>query len=118
MIKVKSIYDSASDDDAFRVLVEPVWPQNASREKTILNVWLRDLAPSAELSGQFSNGLVNWEDFIVRYHRELDRKPGFFKDLQDHDNNGGLTLLHGSRDADRNPVIALKMFLENRRDGI
>jgi uncharacterized protein YeaO (DUF488 family) len=73
---------------------------------------LRDLAPSLELSTQFSRGLVNWEDFVLWYHRELDRDRGFFKDLQDHNHNGSLTLVHGSCNADHNPAVALKMLLE------
>jgi uncharacterized protein YeaO (DUF488 family) len=112
MIKVKSIYDSASDDDAFRVLVEPVWPLKVSREKTVLNAWLRDLAPSPGLYGQYSQGLVTWDDFVVRYHGELNRHREFFRDLQVHNHDGGLTLVHGSRNADRNPAVVLKMLLE------
>ncbi|RPI39829.1 MAG: DUF488 family protein [Methanoregulaceae archaeon] len=112
MIRVKSIYDRASDDDAFRVLGEPVWPTGVSREKTVLNAWLRDLAPSPGLYDQYSRGLVTWDDFVVRYHGELDRNRDFFRNLQVHNHNGGLTLIHGSRNADRNPAVALKMLLE------
>jgi uncharacterized protein YeaO (DUF488 family) len=112
MIKVKSIHDRASDNDAFRVLVEPVWPPKVSREKTVLNVWLRDLAPSPGLCSQYSRGLVSWDDFVARYHGELEQSREFFQDLQVHNHNGGLTLIHGSRDADRNPAIALKMLLD------
>lgn len=111
MIKAKSIYDTASDD-AFRVFIEPAWPRKVSREKTILNVWLRDLAPSPCLYSLYSRGLVDWEDFVARYHGELERNHDFFPDLQEHMNNGGLTLVHGSRDNDRNIAVALKLLLE------
>jgi uncharacterized protein YeaO (DUF488 family) len=113
MIHVKSIFADASASDGFRVLVEPVWPRKAPREKTILHVWLRDLAPSPELYGMYSRDLVKWEDFVTRYHGELERNRDFFRDLQDHNHNGGLTLVHGSRNEDRNTAVALKMFLEN-----
>jgi uncharacterized protein YeaO (DUF488 family) len=69
MIMVKSIYDDASADDGFRVLIEPTWPRKAPREKTLLNAWLRDLAPSPGLEILLSHGLVTWEDFVARYYQ-------------------------------------------------
>jgi uncharacterized protein YeaO (DUF488 family) len=112
MIRVKSIHEPASPDDAFRVLVEPVWPKKVSREKTLLNVWLRDLAPSRELAARFAGNQLTWQDFVRRYHTELARNHEYFRDLQEHNHNGGLTLVHGSHDPDRNPAAALKMLLE------
>jgi uncharacterized protein YeaO (DUF488 family) len=113
MIKVKSIFAEASDDDGFRVLVEPVWPRKVSREKTVLDVWLRDLAPSPELYSLYASDQMKWEDFVVRYHGELERCRDFFYDLQAFNHNGGLTLVHGSPGEDRNIAVALKMFLDN-----
>jgi uncharacterized protein YeaO (DUF488 family) len=112
MIRIKSIYDSASDEDAFRVFVEPVWPRGVGREKTDLNVWLRDLAPSLGLVDQYSRGILEWEDFVSCYHGELERNIVFFADLRNHGRIGGLTLIHGSRDNERNTAVALKMRLE------
>jgi len=113
MIRVKSIFAGASDDDGFRVLVEPAWPRKAPREKTVLHVWLKDLAPSPGLYSAYSRELVGWEDFVARYHGELDRNRDFIRDLQEQNHNGGLTLIHGSLDEDRNTAVALKMFLED-----
>jgi uncharacterized protein YeaO (DUF488 family) len=77
MIRVKSIYDPAADDDAFRVLADPVWPKKVSREKTVLNVWLRDLAPSPGLYDLYSRGQLGWNAFVVLYHGELERNRDF-----------------------------------------
>jgi len=115
MIRVKSIHESVADNDAFRVFVEPAWPRMVSREKTVLNVWLRDLAPSPGLHNLYARGDLDWEDFVARYHRELEKNREFFTDLKDHDRNGGLTLVHGSCHKERNAAVALKMLLE--RDG-
>lgn len=112
MINVESIFTGASHNDGFRVLVEPVWPRKAPRETTILDVWLRYLAPSHGLYNLYSHDLINWEDFVTRYHQELERNRNYFKDLQDHNHNGRLTLIHGSCDDERNTAVALKMFLE------
>jgi uncharacterized protein YeaO (DUF488 family) len=113
MIKVKSIHTDRSDDDGFRALVEPVWPRKAHREKTFLNIWLRDLAPSPGLASLYSNNMLKWEEFVTRYHRELDNNRSFIKDLQDHNRNGGLTLVYGSGNENCNTAVALKLFLEN-----
>lgn len=113
MIKVKSIFAPVTDDDGFRVFVDPIWPRRASREKTDLDVWFRDLAPSPDLYQLYASNLLKWEEFVARYHSELAWQRDYFTDLQAHNHNGGLTILHGSRNDDRNIAIALKMFLDH-----
>jgi uncharacterized protein YeaO (DUF488 family) len=112
MIRVKSIHAPVSDDDGFRVLIEPEWPGRASRRKTVMDVWLRDLAPSRQLYSLFMSGTMPWEDFLPRYQRELERNRIYFPDLRTHGANGGLTLLHGYGREDANIAVALKMRLE------
>lgn len=112
MIKVKNIHEKASGDDGFRVLVEPAWPKKVSRERAKLDVWLRDLAPSPPLAARFAGNLLDWDDFVILYHCELDRNRAFFRDLQEHNHNGGLTLLYSSPDREKNAAIALRMLLE------
>jgi len=115
MIHVKSIFTRASDDDGFRILVEPFWPRRARHEKKLVDVWLRDLAPSPGLYDLYSSNMVTWEGFVARYHEELGRKNDYFPDMQSHISNGGLTLVHGSRNEGRNTAVALKMLLETDR---
>jgi uncharacterized protein YeaO (DUF488 family) len=110
MINVKSIFASASDDDGFRILVEPVWPKKAPHGKMV--TWLRYLTPSPELYNQFASDMITWEDFIVRYHSELDQVRTSLRELQVFSRNGGLTLLYGSGTTDHNTAVALKMFFE------
>jgi uncharacterized protein YeaO (DUF488 family) len=93
MINVKSIFANASDDDGFRILVEPVWPKKAPHGKTV--TWLRYLTPSLELYNRFASDMISWEDFIIQYHRELDQERKSLRDLQVYSRNGGLTLLYG-----------------------
>ena len=112
MIRVQSIRTEASDDDGFRVLVEPVWPRKVSREKTVLDVWLRDLAPGPGLHSPYAGDQIAWEDFVARYHDEPERCRDFFYDLQAYNHNGGLTLVPRSHHEDRYPAVALKMLLE------
>jgi len=112
MIKVKSIFAKIADDDGLRVLVEPEWPRRARHGKDLSPVWLRDLAPSHGLVDLYSSDTISWEGFISRYHQELRRNQEYFSALRERNQNGGLTLLHGSRDNDHNSAIALRMLLE------
>ena len=114
MITVKSIYDSADEHDGFRVLIEPVWPKRAPREKTVMNAWLRDLAPSPELGSLYLRNRVNWDEFVMRYHQELEGNREFIRELADRSREGSLTILHGSLWGDQNNAVALKMFLERQ----
>jgi len=113
VIQVKSIFAKVSDDDGFRVLIEPAWPRKAGHKNAAVNIWLRDLAPSPGLNDLYSGNMITWENFVARYHEELDKNREYFPDLQAHNHNGGLTLVHGSRSEGRNPAVALKMLLEN-----
>jgi len=112
MIKAKSIRDVVLEDDRFRALIDPVWPKGVSRERTLLNAWLRDLAPSPELQARFSDNLLDGDDFVLLHSIELDRNHEYFKHLQDRNHHSGLTHLHGSPDKDQNAAVALKMLLE------
>ncbi|MCL5069192.1 MAG: DUF488 family protein [Thaumarchaeota archaeon] len=74
MILTKSIYDIESDDDGLRVLVTRFWPRGVKKDR--ISVWIRDLAPSAQLLKSYKDGRVSWPTFV-----------GFFKnELQDNQN--------------------------------
>jgi uncharacterized protein YeaO (DUF488 family) len=48
-IRTKRIYDPPDRNDGARVLVDRLWPRGTSKETTKLTLWLREIAPSAEL---------------------------------------------------------------------
>jgi uncharacterized protein YeaO (DUF488 family) len=116
MIKVKSIFSMPSDDDGYRILVEPVWPRHAGHRRAGVNAWLRYLAPSPGLYELHASNSILWEGFVARYHGELEQYRDYFGDLLAHHHNGGLTLLHGSRNKDHNIAAALKMLLEREEN--
>jgi len=113
MIKAKHIGDPVSADDGLRVLIEPVWPKDVGRTRAPLNMWLKDLAPSQKLFARLQDNTLNWGDFVLLYSVELEKNREYFPGLQDHNRNGGLTLLHASSDDDHNAAVALKMILED-----
>jgi uncharacterized protein YeaO (DUF488 family) len=113
MIKAKHIGDPVSADDGLRVLIEPAWPKGIGREKAVLSMWLKDLAPSRNLSDRFMDNTLSWEDFVLLYSFELDKNRDYFPGLQEHNHSGGITFLHASPDNDHNAAAALKMILED-----
>jgi uncharacterized protein YeaO (DUF488 family) len=49
-IKVKRIYDEPEADDGLRVLVDRLWARGITKEKAMLDIWAKEIAPSNELS--------------------------------------------------------------------
>lgn len=48
-IKIKRVYEPASANDGYRVLVDRLWPRGLSKEAAHLDLWQKEVAPSAEL---------------------------------------------------------------------
>jgi uncharacterized protein YeaO (DUF488 family) len=46
MLRVKRVYDTTSNEDGFRILVDRLWPRGISREKAKITLCLKDIAPS------------------------------------------------------------------------
>ena len=63
MIKTKSIYKPIEEEDGLRVLITRWYPRGVKREK--YDIWVRELAPSAELLKRYKNTEVDWDDFKI-----------------------------------------------------
>jgi uncharacterized protein YeaO (DUF488 family) len=49
MIQIKRVYEAPARTDGFRVLVDRLWPRGLTKSKAAVNLWLKDVAPGAEL---------------------------------------------------------------------
>lgn len=47
MIKTKRVYDKLEADDGFRILVDRIWPRGIKKNDIIIDLWQKDIAPSA-----------------------------------------------------------------------
>ena len=79
MIKIKRAYESSSEDDGFRILVDRIWPRGVSKEKANLNTWMKEIAPSNDLRKWFSHDPGKWEEFENKYKDELEDKQDLIK---------------------------------------
>ncbi len=112
MLHVKRAYEAPSPGDGTRVLVERLWPRGLTKERAAVDVWLKDVAPSAELRRWFGHDPARWPEFRRRYAEELDRRPDAVRELRELAAAGPVTLVYGSREERHNAAVALAQYLE------
>jgi uncharacterized protein YeaO (DUF488 family) len=112
MLQLKRVYDPPSVEDGYRVLVDRLWPRGLKRETAHLDLWLKDIAPSAELRRWFGHDPARWPKFQARYRKELDAQETLWRELLQRARNDRVTLLYAAKDAQHNNAVALKTYLE------
>jgi uncharacterized protein YeaO (DUF488 family) len=65
-VLLKRAYDAPSADDGARVLVDRLRPRGLRRDTAEVELWLKDVAPSAELCGWFGHDPARWPEFQGR----------------------------------------------------
>jgi len=109
---LKRVYENPSPKDGLRVLVERLWPRGLTKERAAVDLWLKDVAPSAELRKWFGHDPARWEQFQERYRQELQEKKGAVQLLKQKGKEGTVTPVYAARDEDHNGALALKGFLQ------
>lgn len=112
MIKLKRAYEKPSRDDGERILVERLWPRGLTKPQAKVDLWLKDVAPSAELRKWFGHDPDKWEEFRRRYRKELKGKDDLIKLLKRKAKAGTITLIYSARDEEHNSALVLKRFLQ------
>ena len=112
MITLRRIYDPSEPGEHYRVLVDRLWPRGISKEKAGINEWLKDISPSNELRKWYSHDPAKWEEFRLRYKKELIMKQDELKRLKGlEEKYGTLTLLYSSKEEKYNNAVALREFI-------
>ena len=114
MIKLKRVYEEPTEEDGERVLVERLWPRGLSKERAAVDLWLKDVAPSAALRKWFNHDPARWEEFRTRYWRELEHNREAVQLLKKKGRSGTVTLVYAARDEEHNGALALQQFLKRR----
>jgi uncharacterized protein YeaO (DUF488 family) len=110
-LSVKRAYEHPSTADGVRVLVDRLWPRGLSRTAAAVDLWLKDLAPSAELRRWFAHDPRKWKEFCRRYAAELDANSRAVAALHGAIRHGRVTLLFAAWDRERNNAVALLQYL-------
>jgi uncharacterized protein YeaO (DUF488 family) len=116
IIRIKRVYDDPKEDNSFRILVDRLWPRGLSKEKTRIDLWQKDIAPSNTLRKWFGHDEKKWDEFKRKYFKELDTKSNsqmvdeIIKMGKEH---SSITLLYGTKEERFNNAVALKEYLED-----
>ena len=111
-ISLKRVYEQATPEDGYRVLVDRLWPRGVSKEKAQLEEWLKEAAPSDELRQSFHKGDLSWDEFRRCYLSELKDHRDALRQLAERAERERVTLVFSSRNTERNNAVVLKQYLE------
>ncbi|TKC56194.1 DUF488 domain-containing protein [Pedobacter hiemivivus] len=112
MIKMKRIYEPASKDDGFRILVDRLWPRGLKKEDAHIQLWLKEVSPSTELRKWFDHQPQKWEIFKKNYLEELATNKGVKELLKIKETQPIITLLYAAHDQQYNHASVLLEFLK------
>lgn len=116
MIRIRRVYEAPETNDGYRILVDRVWPRGISKEKAMVDLWLKPIAPSTDLRKWFGHDPGKWETFREKYKEELKDKEDYLKQIKEKKNEKGtVTLVFGAKDENHNNAVVLKEVLEERR---
>jgi uncharacterized protein YeaO (DUF488 family) len=93
------------------VLVDRIWPRGLTKEHASVDVWLKDIAPSADLRTWFGHDPNRWREFHNRFFEELRANHAAVDHLMDLLLAGKVTLLFGAHDTERNNAVALADYV-------
>ena len=115
-LRIKRVYQPPQPEDGARILVDRLWPRGLSRERARVDLWLKEIAPSATLRRRFHGDPGGWEEFRTAYYAELEEPAAqtAVRSLLDQLKREPVTLLFAARDEARNNAVALKEWLDKR----
>lgn len=114
-IKIKRVYEKPVQQDGFRILVDRLWPRGLTKEKVAVDLWLKDIAPSAELRKWLSHDPDKWNEFKKRYFDELQKNKDAVTVLKDHLKKKTVTLVYAAKDSDHNEALVLIDIFEKEK---
>lgn len=114
-VRLKRVYDPAEEHDGTRVLVDRMWPRGVAKPDAKIDLWLKDLSPSAKLRQWFNHDPEKWAEFRRCYRDELAQVEEQLQQLEAAVRKGPVTLLFAARDRDHNNAVVLRERLIERR---
>lgn len=115
MIQCKRVYDAASKEDGYRVLVDRLWPRGIKKADLAYDEWCKALAPSTELRKEFHGEAIDFAAFKEIYLEELKAQKEAGEELAARGENGTVTLLYAAKERDQNHAVVLAEWLRALR---
>ena len=115
MVKIKRAFDRKDPEDGYRVLVDRDWPRGIPTGPGAFDYWAQELAPSAGLREFYRKDPKKWPEFRERLREELRITPArkTLERLALSAKTETVTLLHGSRETERNNAAVVKELIES-----
>ncbi len=114
-LTVVRAYDVGERDCGYRVLVDRLWPRGLTKQELHIDLWAKDVAPSAELRKWFGHESARWSEFKQRYQQELRANADAVDKLVTLTTRRRVALLFGARDVEHNHAEVLRAFLQRKR---
>jgi uncharacterized protein YeaO (DUF488 family) len=115
MLKIKRIYEKPDKTDGFRILVDRLWPRGVTKQQALVNLWLKEIAPSDQLRTWFSHDPAKWGEFQKRYREELREKKEPLDSIRRIEKEKkSVTLVYSARDTEHNNAVVLSNLLKEK----
>jgi len=115
MVRIKRVYEPATKEDGYRVLVDRLWPRGMKKDAAKIDLWMKDVAPSDALRKSFHHDVLKWPIFEKKYQAELKKKKDSLAELKKLEKeHGTLTLLFGARDPEHNQAVVIAEALNKK----
>jgi uncharacterized protein YeaO (DUF488 family) len=111
-LKIKRVYEKPDNKDGMRILVDRLWPRGLTKERASIDLWLKDIAPTAKLRKWFGHDPGKWKEFRKRYNEELKKNTDLVEIIKKRLKKGTVTLVYGAKDEEHNEALVLKKWLD------
>ncbi|MGF2940950.1 DUF488 domain-containing protein [Enterococcus xiangfangensis] len=115
MLQLKRAYLPADDSDGYRILVDRLWPRGKSKETEKIDLWLKEIAPSAELRKWFNHEEAKYPEFQAKYREELrsgTAKEALEKLQEILSKQTGVTLVYSAKSDYNNAQVLYDLLTE------
>lgn len=113
---IKRVYEKPDQKDGFRILVDRLWPRGLTKEKAAVDLWLKEIAPSAELRKWFNHDPEKWPDFQKKYLAEIKENKEALTTLKAKMKEENVTIVYGAKDEEHNDARVLMAYLNNLKE--
>lgn len=107
-VRILRVYEEPEPGE-FRVLVDRLWPRGIKKDK--IDLWLKEVAPSAEVRNAFGHVAEHFETFERDYTAELHANPAVTELREVIKGHEQVVLLYGAKDHEQNQATVLLSFL-------
>ncbi len=118
ILKIKRIYEDASDNDGYRILVDRLWPRGITKARAHLDEWNKNIAPSPELRKWFCHKAELFDEFSRLYSEELDKHTDELTRIINISKQQNVTLLYAAKDPEINHAVVLENKLSDMKKSL